>query len=575
MDDVGTMVIDPTVSLDTMWVLVCAFLVFFMNAGFGFVEAGFCRAKNAVNILAKNFVVFGIASLAFWAIGFALMFGDGNAFFGTSGWFTLGPDNSPAMGDAYIGVFSALNWAGVPLMAKFFFQLAFAATAATIVSGCVAERIHYPAFMVFALFLAAVVYPVAGHWIWGGGWLAKLGMWDFAGSTVVHSVGGWAGLAGILLLGPRIGKFRKDGSVSPIPGHSMPLAFLGGMILWLGWFGFNPGSTMAISGNGALLVSHIVVTTNLACAAGLVTATLVAWLVIGKPDFSMTVNGALAGLVAVTAPCAFVTPTAALLIGAIGGALVVVGVRFFDSVRIDDPVGALSVHLVCGIWGTLSVGLFATTSAPGGIDQNGLLNGGGLPLLGAQAAGVLAVGMFTFAVSGALWALLASVLGLRVSPVIEAEGLDVHEMGSEAYPHEPAIIDIDHLVSQSKLGRYEERLLEEIDNHSGSNAGRRRPREANVPSGEPPYTIRLNRVDLKSFMEKWRSLCGKEGLGSDDFRSIYRHFTTIQDSELRFRGGDKFEVREKLQALASSINPDAYAELASNGVDVIQEMTGR
>lgn len=564
-----------TVAIDTMWVLVCAFLVFFMNAGFGCLEAGFCRAKNSVNILAKNFVVFGIASIAFWAIGFAIMFGDGNAILGTSGWFGLGLDNSPEVGEAYKGVYSALNWAAVPLMAKFFFQLAFAATAATIVSGCVAERIHYVAYMAFALVLAAVIYPIAGHWIWGGGWLAQLGMWDFAGSTVVHSVGGWAGLAGILLLGPRIGKFRKNGSVSPIPGHSMPLAFLGGMILWLGWFGFNPGSTMAISGDSASAVSHIVVTTNLACAAGLVVATALAWLVIGKPDFSMTVNGALAGLVAITAPCAFVTPFAALLIGAIGGALVVMSVRFFDAMRIDDPVGALSVHLVCGIWGTLAVGLFATIGAPGGIDKDGLFYGGGFSLLGAQLAGVVVVGLFTFATSLVLWSVLRSALSLRVSAVVEAEGLDVHEMGSEAYPHEPAIIDVDFLVSQSELGRHEDKILGILDS-DGIDADRtRRPRRAHVPTGEPPYVIRLHRVDLKCFMEKWRSLCGKEGLDSDDFRSIYRHFTTVQDSELRFRGGDRFEVREKLQALASTINADAYAELESNGVHVIQEMTGR
>ncbi|MCL4157645.1 UNVERIFIED_CONTAM: hypothetical protein GTU68_044054, partial [Idotea baltica] len=292
-----------------------------MNTGFGCLEAGFCRSKNTVNILAKNFVVFGIASLGFWAIGFALMFADGNSYFGMNGWFILGQDNSPA------------NWTAIPLFAKFFFQLAFAATAATIVSGCVAERIHYSSFLLFSFVLAAVVYPIAGHWVWGGGWLAELGMWDFAGSTVVHSVGGWAGLAGILLLGPRIGKFRKDGKVSPILGHSMPLAFIGGMILWLGWFGFNPGSTMGVVGDGGFAASHIVVTTNLACAAGLLLATLTSYFLTKKPDFSMTVNGALAGLVAITAPCAFVTPIASVVIGAVGGILVVFAVRLFDRVR--------------------------------------------------------------------------------------------------------------------------------------------------------------------------------------------------------------------------------------------------
>ncbi|MDA1051561.1 MAG: ammonium transporter [Planctomycetota bacterium] len=415
------------VAVDTLWVLAAGFLVFFMNAGFGCVEAGFCRAKNAVNILGKNFVVFGISSLVFWLIGFGFMFGDGNDYIGTSGWMLLGEDNSPVMGDGYAGVYGSLNWSGIPLEAKFFFQLAFAATAATIVSGCVAERIHYRAFMLFTVFIAGVSYPITGHWIWGGGFLgAGWGMLDFAGSTVVHSVGGWAGLAGILVLGPRIGKYR-NGKPQAIPGHSMALAFLGGMILWLGWFGFNPGSTMAISGENALSVAHIVVTTNMACAGGLVTATLTAWIVLGKPDFSMTINGALAGLVAITAPCAFVEAPAAIAIGAIAGVLVVFSVLMFDRCRIDDPVGALSVHLTNGIWGTLSVGLFASRGA------EGLFFGGGVTLLIAQVVGVLAVGVFTFFGSFAVWSILKQVGGIRVSEEEEMRGLDLSEMGMEAY----------------------------------------------------------------------------------------------------------------------------------------------
>jgi len=420
------------VAVNTLWTLAAAFLVFFMNAGFGCVEAGFCRAKNAVNILGKNFVVFGISSLAFWALGWAIMFGDGNPWFGTSGAFLQGADNSPATGDAYVGVFSAIDWTGIPLYAKFFFQLVFAGTAATIVSGCVAERIHYKSYMLFTVFLVAVSYPITGHWIWGGGWLQELGMWDFAGSTVVHSVGGWAGLAGVLLLGSRHGKFR-DGKVHAIPGHNMALAFLGGMILWLGWFGFNPGSTMGITGEGAKAVAHIVVTTNFACAAGLLAATIVAWVMLGKPDFSMTVNGALAGLVAITAPCAFVTPTASVIIGLVAGVLVVFSVLFFDRIRIDDPVGALSVHLANGIWGTLAIGLFATTEAPGGIDLNGVFYGGDLTLLGYQAVGVLAVGALTFFGSLIVWFLIKITVGLRVDANAEMRGLDVSEMGMEAY----------------------------------------------------------------------------------------------------------------------------------------------
>ncbi len=428
------------IAVDTLWVLVAGFLVFFMNAGFGCLESGFCRAKNAVNILGKNFVVFGISSIAFWLIGFAFMFGDGgdvNDFIGTKGYLVAGDDNSPATGDDYQGVYGSLNWTGVPLYAKFFFQLAFAGTAATIVSGCVAERIHYRAYMLFTVFLVGVSYAVTGHWIWGGGWLAARGFWDFAGSTVVHSVGGWAGLAGIILLGPRIGKYR-DGKPQAIPGHSMALVFIGGMILWLGWFGFNPGSTMGIVGENTRSVANIVVTTNMACAAGLVAATVVAWIFLGKPDFSMTVNGALAGLVAITAPCAWVTVTGAVIIGLIAGALVVFAVLFFDRLRLDDPVGALSVHLACGMWGTLSVGLFANPEAvgyeAGGAGPlAGLFAGGGAQQLINQVIGVAAVGGFTFIGSLIVWAILKAAGGIRVDAAEEHKGLDLGEMGMEAY----------------------------------------------------------------------------------------------------------------------------------------------
>ncbi len=423
-------VADLRVATDTLWVLIAGFLVFWMNAGFGCVEAGFCRAKNAVNILGKNFVVFGLSSIAFWILGFAIMFSDGNAYLGLEGWFLEGADNSPATGEAYEGVYGSIAWTGVPLLAKFFFQLVFAGTAATIVSGCVAERIHYKAYMIFTLVLVGIMYPISGHWIWGGGWLAEFGFWDFAGSTVVHSVGGWAGLAGIILLGARRGKYKASGGVQPIPGHSMALAFLGGLILWLGWFGFNPGSTMAAD-PGA--IAHIVVTTNLACAAGLLASTLVAWIWLGKPDFSMTVNGALGGLVAITAPCAFVEVWASVVIGLIAGLLIVPAVLCFDKIRIDDPVGALSVHLVNGIWGTLAIGIFGTAAAPGG-GPDGLLYGGGMTSLIAQFVGVIAVGAFTVIVSLVAWAIIRAVVGLRVSPEEEMRGLDLSEMGMEAYP---------------------------------------------------------------------------------------------------------------------------------------------
>jgi Amt family ammonium transporter len=430
--ELTTKIGDMKVAADTMWVLVTAFLVFFMNLGFASVESGFCRAKNTVAILAKNFIVFAVSSIAFLVLGFGIMFGDGTALFGTHGlWFVSGADNSPATADAYKGVYSALNWTGVPLWAKFFFQLVFAGTAATIVSGAVAERVRFGAFYLFSFAMVALIYPVVGHWIWGGGWLAKLGMWDFAGSTVVHSVGGWAALVGAAMLGPRLGKYSKDGRVHPIPGHSIALGTIGVFVLWFGWFGFNPGSTMAAD-PGA--IARIAVTTNTAAAGGAVAASIVAWLLLGKPDLTMILNGALAGLVAITAPCAFVSVPSSLVIGLIAGALVVLSVLFFDRIKIDDPVGAISVHLVCGAFGTLALGLFAQDQFSPNTTGNGLLFGGGLKLLIAQLIGVIAVGIFVLIMAGIFWGILKAVMGIRVSADEEMEGLDVGEHGISAYP---------------------------------------------------------------------------------------------------------------------------------------------
>ncbi|HUK83295.1 MAG TPA: ammonium transporter [Verrucomicrobiae bacterium] len=417
---------------DTFWVLITGALVFFMNLGFGLVESGLQRQKNCVNILSKNFVVFAASCIAFFFIGWGLMFGDGTGLIGLKGlWMVGGTDNSPATGDAYKGVYSAINWTGVPLMAKFFFQLVFAGTAATIVSGSVGERIKFHAFIIYSLILVGIFYPITGHWIWGGGWLAKLGFYDFAGSTVVHSVGGWSALVGAIILGPRIGKFSKDGKVNPIPGHSMTSVFIGLFVLWIGWFGFNPGSTMAL-GDGQL-ISHIFNTTNLAACAGTLTSMLTAWFYLGKPDFSMMVNGCLAGLVAITAPCAWVTPGAALIIGAIGGVWVVFAVIMFDKLRVDDPVGACAVHLGNGVWGTLAVGLFATKAAPGSTLE-GLFYGGGFGLLKSQLIGIAAVGVFTVIVNIIVWKLLKATVGIRVKPEEETEGLDIGEHGQNAYP---------------------------------------------------------------------------------------------------------------------------------------------
>lgn len=422
------------VALDTVWVLVCAFLVIFMNAGFAMVEAGFCRQKNAVNILSKNLIVFAISTIAFWIFGFALMFGNGSPFIGLEGFFLAGADNSPATGDAYQGVFDSLSWAGIPLAAKFIFQVAFAGTAATIVSGAVAERIKFIDFLIFSFVLVGVIYAVGGHWIWGGGFLATLGFWDFAGSTVVHSVGGWAALMGAAFLGPRIGKYTESG-INAIPGHNLGFATLGCLILWLGWFGFNPGSTMAAD-PGA--ISHIVLTTNLAAAAGGIAATVTAWILFGKPDLSMIVNGILAGLVGITAGCAFVTQVSSIIIGLIAGVIVVFAVSFFDKIKIDDPVGAVSVHLVCGVWGTLAVGLFADgAKESGGIYTEGpaagLLTGGGIEQLWHQFVGVAVIGAWVVVASSITWLILQAAFGLRVAPEEELKGLDIGEHAMEAY----------------------------------------------------------------------------------------------------------------------------------------------
>ena len=407
--------------LDNIWIVIAAVLVIFMNAGFGMLETGFCRQKNAVNILTKNLIVFALATVSFWALGFALAFGEGNGFFGLSGFFLAGSDPSvPAYGTLTTPVF-------------FLFQAAFAGTAATIVSGAVAERVKFSSFIIFSVLLTAICYPITAHWVWGGGWLGDLsGMLgenaagdayafsDFAGSTVVHSVGGWAALMGAIFLGPRIGKYQ-NGSVNAIPGHNMGIATLGCLILWIGWFGFNPGSELAAS----LAVPQIALVTNLAAAAGGIAATFTAWALSGKPDLSMVINGILAGLVGITAGCGGIGYWGAIIVGLIAGALVVFSVGFFDSIKVDDPVGATSVHLVCGIWGTLAVGLFDGT--------NGLFAGGGIQQLIAQIIGIVAIGLFTVVVTSVLWIIVKSIIGIRVTSEEELKGLDIGEHGMEAY----------------------------------------------------------------------------------------------------------------------------------------------
>lgn len=416
-----------TVAVDTIWVLITGSLVFFMQAGFALVEAGFQSAKNVVNILMKNASDFMVASIAFWAFGFAFMFGNGTGLLGLHGWFLAGPDTSPLTGSAYHGVFASLSWTGVPLFAKFFFQLVFAGTAATIVSGAIGGRVKFPAYLVFSVVMTTLIYSIAGHWAWGGGWLSQLGFIDFAGSTVVHAVGGFAAFGAAAVLGPRIGRYQ-NGKVNAFPGHNMTFAALGVFILWLGWFGFNPGSTMGIVGDPGL-VARIFLTTNIAAAAGGIASMAVSWWRFGKPDFSMTMNGLLAGLVAITAPCAFVSPAAAILIGVVAGAVVVLAIPLFDAMGVDDPVGAISVHGVAGMWGTISVGLFGLPS----LGAAGLFAGGGVHSLLIQTLGTVSMSAFAFGTVVVLWLLLKATIGIRVAPHEELGGLDVAEHGTEAY----------------------------------------------------------------------------------------------------------------------------------------------
>lgn len=410
-----------TRGLNTLWILITASLVFWMQAGFAFVEAGLTRSKNTTNILFKNLIDFVFATLAFWAFGYAFMYGSTAAgWIGTSGFFT----------DASLG-----DVVGVPVLAFWFFQLVFAGTAATIVSGAMAERTKFSAYLIYSFFISAIIYPIAGHWIWGGGWLWTLpfgvGFRDFAGSTVVHSIGGWLALLGALALGPRIGRFTKDGQPIAIPGHSISLTVLGVFILWLGWFGFNPGSQLAIHGGNADVVSLVAVNTNLAAAAGGLVALVVAWLfVTKKPDLPTTLNGVLAGLVAITAPCAYVTPANSIVIGAIGGVIVVYGAILLEKLKIDDPVSAVPVHLMNGTWGTLAIGIFATENGVAG-----LIAGNTAQIL-AQLIGIAAVGVWCVVTGSILFGAIKVVTGLRVSREEEFKGLDIEEHGTQAYPQD-------------------------------------------------------------------------------------------------------------------------------------------
>jgi Amt family ammonium transporter len=390
-----------------LWMLIAGILVFLMQAGFTLVESGMTRSKNAVNIAMKNLLDICVGSLTFWLVGYSLMYGDTS-----NGWFF------------WSGLFQGEG-------ADLFFQTMFAATAATIVSGAIAGRTKYTTYIVFSVVMTAIIYPISGGWQWQGeGWLTELGFIDFAGSSIVHSVGGWAALVAAFMVGPRIGKF-VDGKVLPIPGHNQVLATLGVFILWFGWFGFNGGSQLAWGGADATGASNVVLVTNLAAAAGGLGALITTWIWYGKPNLAQTLNGSLAGLVSITAGCGNMTPEGGVLAGLIGGIIVVFSIEFIEKkLKIDDAIGAASVHGVAGAWGTLVIGLW-------GVDGNtgiGLFNGGGASQLGAQAIGVLAYAVWAVVLSFIVFGILKATMGLRVSKEVEIEGLDISEHGSIAYP---------------------------------------------------------------------------------------------------------------------------------------------
>src|SRR6059036_2258107 len=421
---------DLLIAANTIWVVIAAILVMFMQAGFAFLEAGLTRMKNAAHIAGKNVLIFGICSLVYWAVGFGIAFCDGNAVFGTSG-FAPSVDSLLAVGKAPYSFFTT-----VPGAAGYMFEVVFAGVSLAIVWGAMAERAKLWVYFVFGA-LFTVIYSITSHWIWGGGWLFGLGMQDFAGSTVVHYQGALAALAGAILLGPRIGKFGHDGRANPIPGHNMPYAVLGTLILWFGWFGFNPGSTLAVvTGDKVGYFGYVALTTNLAAAAGAVGGILSAWLILRKPDVSMMLNGVLAALVAITAASGFVAPWAAVLIGLVSGLIAVVGVLWVERIGIDDPIGAVAVHGMSGVWGTLATGLFAVPALAANLatGSGGLVYTGSFHQLGVQTLGLVAVGAFTFSASfGSLW-VMKRVWGIRVEPETETAGLDVSEHGMWGYP---------------------------------------------------------------------------------------------------------------------------------------------
>ena len=423
-------------SINTTWVLIAAALVFFMQAGFAMVEAGFTRAKNSGNIIMKNLMDFCIGTPLFWLVGFGIMFGSSSGFFGGIDLFTRGD-------------YSSILPEGVTFFAYFIFQTVFCATSATIVSGAMAERTKFSAYCIYSAIISLIIYPLSGHWIWGGGWLSQLGFHDFAGSTAVHMVGGICAFIGAKILGPRIGKYDKNGNSKAIPGHSIPLGALGCFILWFCWFGFNGGSTVSMVNGGNELAGKVFFNTNLSAAMATVTVLIITWVLYKKPDVSMTLNGSLAGLVAVTAGCDVVEPWAAAVIGIIAGFALVAAVEFIDKkLKIDDPVGACGVHMVCGSLGTILTGVFCSAAS---LEKMGMTRG---ELLGAQFIGVIATAVWTAVAITITFTLIKKTVSLRVTPEEEIQGLDLPEHGlvSAYADFMPAIPQVDSFERSETTG---------------------------------------------------------------------------------------------------------------------------
>lgn len=460
-------------AVNTIWVLVGAALVFFMQAGFAMVETGFTRAKNAGNIIMKNLMDFAIGTPLYWLAGFGIMFGTSNLYFGGFDFFGLSGDYSSVLPD------------GVPLFAFMIFQTVFCATAATIVSGAMAERTKFSAYCIYSAAISLIIYPISGHWIWGGGWLAQLGFHDFAGSTAVHMVGGVAALVGAKILGPRIGKYGRDGKPKAIPGHSLTLGALGVFILWFCWFGFNGGSTVSMEGPAIFNAGLVFFTTNLCAAVAAVTVMAITWIRYKKPDVSMTLNGALAGLVAITAGCDTVDPWAAAITGILSGFAVVFGIEFIDKVcKIDDPVGAVGVHGICGALGTLCVGLFSNGYGTG--DKKGLFLGGGFEVLGTQAIGVFTVMAYVAVVMAAVFLIIKHTVGLRVAKEEETVGLDIMEHGlvSSYADFMPTVVSSASLDDPSMSVTGDVSVMDAV------------PVQAAVAGNAPTSGVKLTKIDI-------------------------------------------------------------------------------